>query len=358
VPSKSTVRALTVVPGRAGSTQLREIAAPTIAANTVLARTLAIGICGTDREILSGAYGRAPSGQDYLVIGHESLAEVVESPQDCELEPRDLIAAFVRCPDPVPCEACRASEWDMCTNGLYTEHGIKERDGFCVERFRIDPQRAIRLSPTLRDTGVLLEPTSVVAKAWDHIERIGQRTASWRASRVLVTGAGPIGLLAALLAQQRGYELHVYDHNHEGRKKELVEKLGSQYHSESIDHALSLEPNIVIECTGAAEVVAKVMSRNARDGIVCLAGLSSGAHRVSCDFSELNREMVLENDVVFGSVNANRRHYTLAAAALARADAEWLRSLITRRVALKDWQQAFERRDDDIKVVIDFTLAD
>lgn len=322
----------------------------------VLVKTLAVGVCGTDREILDGQYGSPPPGREHLVLGHESLGEILETSGDSALRPGDLVVGIVRHPDPVPCPACAAGEWDMCRNGRYTERGIKELDGFCVERFRSGAESLVRIEPLLRETGVLLEPTSVVAKAWDHIERIGERTRSWAPRRVLITGAGPIGLLTALMARQRGCELHVYDRNREGFKRRLTEELGGEYHSEGLEKLCALDPDVVIECSGAAPVIATVIGNNAAGGIVCLTGLSSGTHRIKQDFTALNRAMVLENDVVFGTVNANRRHYEMAAASLAQADQQWLRSLITRRVALSDWQEAIERREGDIKVVIDFTL--
>lgn len=318
-------------------------------------RTLAVGICGTDTEILNGEYGAAPPGRAHLILGHESLAEVVE-PAGSPLGIGDLVVGIVRHPDPVPCSACAVGEWDMCRNGRYVEHGIKALDGFCVEQFRASPDFLVRLDPCLRDTGVLVEPASVVAKAWDHIEHIGRRSRGWDPRRVLVTGAGPIGLLAALMAHQRGYELHVYDRNESGPKPELVRALGGKYHSGDLGETLRIEADIVLECTGAAPVVLGVIGRNAPGAIVCLTGLSSGPHRIKHDLTELNRTMVLENDVVFGTVNANRRHYEMAAASLTRADQAWLSKMITRRVSLDQWEHALQRREDDIKVVIDFAL--
>src|SRR5690606_26938007 len=120
------------------------------------------------------------------------------------LNPGDLVVGIVRHPDPVPCPACAVAAWDMCRNGQYVAHGIKGLEGFCVERFRSPADFLVRVDPALRETGVVLEPASVVAKAWDHIERIGARSRAWHPRRVLVTGAGPIGLLAALMARQRG----------------------------------------------------------------------------------------------------------------------------------------------------------
>ena len=130
--------------------------------------------------------------------GHESLGRVLEAPTGSGIDAGDLVVAFVRHPDPVPCESCAAGEWDMCRNGRYTEHGIKERDGFLRDRYRVPSERLVRADPSLGDLAVLIEPTSVVAKAWDQVERIASRV-PFRLRRALVTGAGPIGLLAAML---------------------------------------------------------------------------------------------------------------------------------------------------------------
>jgi D-arabinose 1-dehydrogenase-like Zn-dependent alcohol dehydrogenase len=140
--------------------------------------------------------------------------------QDCDLG--DLIVGIVRRPDPVPCRFCAAGEWDMCANGRYTERGIKEHDGYCAEHFRIEPAFTVKVDPALGELGVLLEPASVVAKAWDHAERIGRRSRAWEPRTALVTGAGPIGLLASLMGRQRGLAVHVYDRASSGPKPELV----------------------------------------------------------------------------------------------------------------------------------------
>ena len=346
------MRAITVEPGRPNSIKLEDVAPPPESDGDVLVRALALGICGTDREIVSGAYGWAPEGSQRLIIGHESLGRVEQAPEGSGFTPGDLVVGIVRRPDPVPCPACAAGEWDMCRNGLYTERGIKQRNGYGSERFRVERDFLIKLDPALDILGVLMEPTSIVAKAWDHIERIGARSRYWRPRVVLVTGAGPVGLLAALLATQRSYEVHVLDRATDGPKPGLVRDLGATYHRGDLG---SLEPDIVLECTGAGSVVLDVLGRNAPEGIVCLTGVSSGGHKLSFDVGDLNRSMVLENDLVFGSVNANRRHYRAAADALARADKAWLARVITRRVPLERWQEAFAPpAADDVKVVLDF----
>lgn len=349
------MRAITLLPGVANSARLDQIPEPPLADGSILVRALALGVCGTDHEIVSGAYGEAPSGSERLVLGHESSGEVLEAPADSGFAAGDHLVGIVRRPDPVPCPACAAGEWDMCRNGRYTERGIKGRHGYGAERFRVEPDFAIKVGPALADVGVLIEPSSIVAKAWDHIERIGERFRSWRPRQVLVTGAGPVGLLAALMGMQRGYEVHVLDRSMDGPKPPLVRDLGAHYHDGRVADLASLEPDVIIECTGAPSVVADVLDLSAPNGIVCLAGIGDN-QEIKFDVGRFNRSAVLDNNVVFGSVNANRSHYHMAVDALARADKSWLRRLISRRVPLDRWEEALQHRPDDIKVIVDFTL--
>jgi threonine dehydrogenase-like Zn-dependent dehydrogenase len=345
------MRALTILPGSSGDGRVEDVPEPGPDQGSVLVEGLALGICGTDREILSGEYGEAPPGSERLVLGHESLGRVVEAPAGGDLSAGDLVVGIVRRPDPVPCPACARREWDFCMNGRYTERGIKALHGYGSERWRIEPEFAVKVAPELGELGVLLEPASVVAKAWEQVERIAARSSP--TPRVaMITGAGPIGLLAALMAAQRGLELHVLDLAEDGPKPELSRALGAEYHATPLEE-LDLHVDVLIECTGAPRVVLNAMERTRPNGIVCLTGVSSGGRSLPVDIGALNRELVLENDVVFGTVNANRRHYEAGARALAAADPGWLRRLITRSVPLGDWRSALERRDDDIKVVLD-----
>ena len=347
------MRAITVLPGIANSARLDEVPEPPLSDGAVLVRPRALGVCATDREILSGAYGTAPPGQGRLVLGHESLGTVETAPADSVVAPGDLVVGIVRRPDPQPCSACAVGEWDMCRNGGYTERGIKERHGYGAERFRIEPEFVVKVDPALDILGVLLEPASVLAKAWNHIERIGQRARGWQPRSLLVTGAGPIGLLAALMGKQRGLDVHVLDHNKVGPKEAIVHDLGAVYHTDA-STLERLGPDVLMECTGAATMIRDCLGAGAPGGIVCLTGVTEPGKTFDLDIGRLNRKMVLDNETVFGSVNANRRHYQMAAEALARADKRWLARLITRRVALKNWSEALEPRPGDIKVVIDF----
>ncbi len=345
------MKALTVQPLTAGTARLEDVPEPPAADGPVLVETLAVGMCGTDAEIVSGLYGWAPPGRDRLILGHESLGRVLEAPADAAVATGDLVVGIVRRPDPVPCGNCAVGEWDFCHNGQYTERGIKSHDGYCSEQYRIHPDFAVKIDPRLGSLGVLMEPTSVVAKAWEQVDRIGGR-AHWDPQSLVVTGAGPIGMLAALIGVQRGLDVHVFDQVTKGTKPDLVHELGATYHTGRIEHSCP-HPDIVIECTGVASLVFDAMEHLAPGGVACLTGVSGGKHALRVDASMLNRGMVLENQAVVGSVNANRRHYEAAAQALVNADQTWLSKLVTRRVPLEHWQDALARKPDDVKVVIE-----
>jgi threonine dehydrogenase-like Zn-dependent dehydrogenase len=345
------VRALTVRPGVKDSLALSDLPEPEEADGPVLVEAVAVGLCGTDVEIVAGEYGQAPPGSELLVLGHENLGRVTDA-GGSPFSSGDLVVGIVRRPDPVPCGACAAGEWDMCRNGQYTEHGIKGLHGFARERWRAQPDALVKLDAALADVGVLLEPTTIVAKAWEQIERIGQR-AYFAPKVVAITGAGPVGLLAALLGVQRGFEVHVFDQVVDGPKPGLVADLGADYHHTPLADS-GLTPDIIIECTGVSSVVVQALTNGGPDAIVCLTGVSSIGAVIPLDIGSLNRTAVLNNDVVFGTVNANRRHYEAAGAALAAADRSWLARLITRRAAIADFAEAFTRRAGDVKVVLEF----
>jgi threonine dehydrogenase-like Zn-dependent dehydrogenase len=346
------VRALTVIPGQPGTAEVIDLPQPAPAEDQLLVEGIAIGICGTDREIAAGHYGWAPPGRQRLVLGHESFGRVRQAPDGSGFATGDLVVGVVRRPDPIPCGACAHGQFDMCRNGRYTERGIKQLDGYASELWTVEPDYAVRLDPAFADVGVLMEPASVVAKAWDGIERIGSR-AWFEPQRVLVTGAGPIGLLAALLGVQRGLEVHVLDRVRGGPKPDLVKELGATYHCDGFDAAVREgAPDIVIEGTGATALVIDAMGRTAGYGITCLTGVSPVGRQVEVDAGALNRGMVLQNNVVFGSVNANLRHYHLAADALGRADRDWLARLITRRLPLDAFAEGLQPQEEDVKVVL------
>ena len=211
----------------------------------------------------------------------------------------------------------------------------------------------MRIDRALGDLGVLLEPTSVVATAWEQAERIGAR-ARFRPKVALVTGAGPIGLLAASLARQRGLETYVVDLATDGPKPRLVAELRAHYHSEPVSE-VPVEADIVIECTGPSSSARG--ERTTPGAVIARTGLSHQERVAELSPEAMNKALVLRNKVVFGSVTGHRRHYDPATEALAAADRDWLAQLITRRVSAQELPCALEKQPGDVKVVVDMIQA-
>jgi glucose 1-dehydrogenase len=170
---------------------------------------------------------------------------------------------------------------------------------------------------------------------------------------VLVTGAGPIGLLAALLGRQRGLEIHVLDRADSGPKPELVRALGATYHAGTVA-GIGFEPDIIVECTGVGQVITDSIQSIGAGGIVCLTGVGTGGRTTGLATADMAAGAVLRNNVVVGSVNANKRHWYKAGEVLARADRSWLARLLTRCERPEDFMRALQRTPEDIKVVVQF----
>ena len=294
---------------------------------------------------------RRLTGVTGSIIGHEGLGQVLEGAAGSGFEPGNLVVGIVRRPDPVPCPACAAGEWDMCRNDLFTERGITGRDGYGSELWRVEHDFAVRVPVELGDCGVLLEPASVVAKAWDQVDQISER-AFFIHGRALVTGAGPIGLLACLLGVQRGYEMHVVDLPVRGPKRDLVEELGAHYHAgDAAD--IGVEVDVVLECTGLGVVGRSAARRLASGGIMRLAGIMDSDPHLDTDATALNRAMVLHNQGPLR--NGERRSAPLGAgrrSARRGRPGMALEPDHSQGAAVR-WTEALTREPNDIKVVVD-----
>lgn len=355
------MNAVIVTPGLAGSDRYQEVSDPRPEGEEVLVEVLAVGVDGTDDEIARGLYGEAPPGEDYLIIGHESLGRLMQPAGG--LDEGSLVAAIVRRPDPLPCLNCARDEWDMCLNGQYTERGIKGRHGFLAEYYTEAPKYLVPVPDSLARVGTLVEPTSIAEKAIDQIWRIQSRMA-WEPRHVLVTGAGPVGLLAVAALRLRGLDVFVYDRAASGPKVDLVSAIGASYLLAK-DHELGnplVEElghiDIAIEATGYAPLSFELADTVGTNGVVVLTGVSGGNREVTIAVDHLNLEMVLANKVIFGTVNANRRHFEAAVADLEHIEQcwpGWLERCITRRVPHADYRAALERGSDDVKVVVEIS---
>lgn len=357
------MKALAISPGQADSDRLIDLPDPVPARGEALVEVIGVGVDGTDDELVSGAYGEAPKGDDYLVFGHECLGRIVTPAGP--LVRGQLVVPIVRRPDPVPCVNCANGEWDYCLNGLYTERGIKGRHGFLVERFTENPDYLVPVPERLVEVGMLVEPTTISVKALEQVDTVQQRL-TWQPQRALVTGAGTIGLLAAMLLSLRGMEVIVYNRSRSGSKPDLVEELGARFVSaEDVELGQELADrfgpiDIAIEATGYSPLAFTLLDIVGRNGVAVLTGVSGGDRSVELPVDHLNMETVLENKVLLGTVNADRGNFEAAVRALEEAENRWpgwLSRLITRRVSLRDYRQALDRGSDDVKVVIDIDSA-
>jgi threonine dehydrogenase-like Zn-dependent dehydrogenase len=330
------VRALVADPGTPHSTRVEEIAAPR---GGTLLRVLEVGVCGTDREIAHGLFGNAPSGERALVLGHEVLAEVVDT--------GELVTATVRrsCRH---CVACEEGAPDSCLTGDYEERGITRLHGFACELVAEDAAQLIPVPRSLGRLGVLAEPTSICERALRHARAIGGRE-PWRLQRALVLGAGSIGTIAALLLRLEGVDVTVASLE---RGAPVAEAAGAAYaHVDDIDALGRFD--LVVECAGNAPLAARCLGLLGRSGVACLLGIDGRQQRVEIDGPTLALDTILENRVLFGSVNAHRVDWERAVDDLARIDPELLRGLIGLRVPLEDYERAFDFRGGKATLVVD-----
>jgi threonine 3-dehydrogenase len=304
-------------------------------------RVLRTGICGTDLHIESWDDWAAGAIDAPLVPGHEFSGEVVGIGAGVnDVAVGDLVSGegHVVCGT---CRNCRAGRRHLC---IRTSSVGVNRDGAFAE-YVVLPESNVWVHHTRMnaDLGAVFDPFGNAVHTALSFPLVGED--------VLITGAGPIGLLAAMIGVHRGHNVHVLDRVTDGPKPGIVGDLGAEYHSGSVKDAP--HPDVVIECTGVGELVFNVLQRTGRNGITVLTGLSGGTRSVPIPASAINDELVLENDAIVGSVNASRANYQQAADALAAADRDWLRQLITRKVPLDRWTDALDKEPDDVKVVVD-----
>ena len=341
------MKALVVDPGVAHSTRVEDVDEPT--GDGVLLRMLEVGVCGTDREISEGVFGVAPDGEQHLVIGHESLAEVARDGNG--FSKGDLVCATVRrsCGHCLP---CGEGAPDSCLTGDYSERGITRLDGFARELVAEDADQLIAVPEALGRLGVLAEPASICERALRHSRTIGGRQ-PWQLERALVIGAGAIGLLTTYLLRLADVEVTTASLEPEN---ELVEQSGAHYVSTHGTELSSLGKfDLVIEAAGNAQLMAESLGLLRRSGVACLLGIDPRRQTVEVDGPVLGVDTILENRVLFGSVNARRQDWLAAVADLEMARRRWpeaLEQFVTLRVPLDRFAEAFEHRAGKATLVL------
>lgn len=341
--------ALVTQPGQPHTTRVEDMPAAEPREGEVLVRTLEVGVCGTDREISEGHFGVAPERESLLVLGHEALA-VVER-DGYGFSRGQLVTATVRrsCGH---CLACAEESPDSCLTGDYSERGITRLNGYACELVAEDPEQLVAIPKSLGRTGVLAEPTSICERALRHARTIGGRQ-PWQLERALVIGAGAIGLVMTYLLRLADVEVWTASFEPES---ELVEHSGARYVSTQNTELAELGKfDLVIEAAGNAQLMLQTLGLLRRSGVACLLGIDPREQTIELDGPVLGLDTILENRVLFGSVNAQRQDWLAAVADLERARERWpeaLERLVTLRVPLDRFQEAFDHNGGKATVVL------
>ncbi|NUO58554.1 MAG: glucose 1-dehydrogenase [Hamadaea sp.] len=311
-----------------------------------LLRVLEVGICGTDREIAAFEYGDPPTGSDYLILGHEAVAEVLETgPDVTELRVGDLVVPTVRrpCADS-GCRTCRIGRQDFCTTGAFTERGIKHAHGYLTELVVEDEQNLVAVPPQLTDVATLIEPLSIAAKAAEQAQAIQQRL-PWQPdkARTLVLGAGPIGMLGAIAMTVTRFDTVVYSREPaDSPRADKVRELGAVYVSteqtpiEKINSVIG-PIDVIYEAVGVPTVAFTATQALAPNGLLILTGIPALNEPATLPIDRIMKDIVLNNQAIVGTVNAGRSAFELAVQKLEQAMyliPHSVRSIITNRVPL------------------------
>ncbi len=338
-------------------------------------RILDVGVCGTDREIARFDYGTPPSGSPYLVLGHESLGQVVDAGAAVrDLRTGDLVVTMVRRPcDRPECPACRMGRQDFCVTGKFTERGINGRHGFMTEEVVDDQRYMVAVPRALAEVGVLIEPLTIAEKALNQVGDVQDRL-PWLADNrgqeaahsAVVLGAGPVGLLGAMALRVRGSEVWVYSRDPAGSDKaRWVEAIGCRYLSStdtSLEQLAARVGNIdlIYEATGASQLSFQALAVLGVNGVFIFTGVPGRKAPIQVDADLLMRNLVLENQLVYGTVNAGPEDFGAAVDDLADFQERWpdqLRALITARHRPESFEELLLGRPAGIKHVIRFADA-
>jgi len=369
------MRAVGVLPAKR-EVALLQHSNPRIAAPTeIRVRTIEVGICGTDREICSFAYGTPPNGCDYLVLGHEALGEVVEAGAAVQgFKPGDLVVPTVRRPCPHDhCPSCRDARQDFCFTGDFTERGIKMTHGFMTEYF-VEDQAHVNLVPAeLKDVAVLVEPLTVAEKALAQVWRVQQRlpwdTTNGRSEThgrgvgktAVVLGAGPVGILGAMALLVNGFKTFVYSRSAEPNPKaELINSIGAKYISSettSLAQFAEMVGNIdlVYEAVGVGRITFDVLKVLGLNGVFVFTGIPPHKPAIPIEADSLMRQVVLMNQAIIGTVNADRPAFQSAIRDLGIFKQRWpeaLRKVITGRHPLESYRELLLGKATGIKNVV------
>src|ERR671930_421829 len=364
------MRAIAVTPGKRNSIHLEEIRKPSVAdvadGKGVLVRVLRVGVDGTDKEINDAEYGAAPPGDDFLVIGHENFGCVVEVGPNVPdtIRPGGYVVASVRRPG--SSIYGKIGLQDFTTDETYYERGINLLHGYLTEYYVEDSDYVFPLPETLREVGVLLEPTTVAEKGINHAYEIQRRLKVWQPRKALILGSGTIGLLMAMAARLRGLELTAFSLPRKPyRNADLVEELGGVYVSSAdatlADVSEARGPfDLIMDATGFSPIVWEAAEVLGKNGVLVLSSITGGDRKAEINSDRINQGFVLGNKVMVGTVNASPADFRSGIDDLIKAEAVfpgWLQQLLTTPIrGLESYDEMIRALTEDrdaIKVYVE-----
>lgn len=364
------MKAIGLIRGKEG-VQRFEVPRPAVtSARQVLVRVIEAGIDGTDLETVARNKFNMPLGEDTMIVGHEAIGIVEDiGGEVTSVDIGDIVVPTVRRGCGL-CAPCLHNRSDMCQTGLYTERGIKGANGYFTEYFADDEDYIVRVPAGIEAYAVLAEPLSVAEKAVDEIKHFRSRalwscdypdynieSEGWGNCRVgLVIGAGSLGFLSTAVLRLGGVQTFVAEIAPEDSLKvRLVKELGAHYVNTKNKSAADVinitgNPDIIIETSGVTELALNLTTGLARNGVCVLTGIPSGSQEVCLNGDFMARTLVLENQIVFGSVNSSRIHFKLALQDLQKLRDEYgtlLSRVINKRYSPDEYREAFAGHDTD-----------
>jgi threonine dehydrogenase-like Zn-dependent dehydrogenase len=364
------MKAIAVTPGKRNSIHLQDIPEPSVddvpGGKGVLVQVLRVGVDGTDKEINDAEYGAAPPGDEFLVIGHENFGRVVEVGPNVPdtIRPGGYVVASVRRPG--SSIYGKIGLQDFTTDDVYYERGINLLHGYLTEYYVEDSDFVFPLPETLREVGVLLEPTTVAEKGINHAYEIQRRLKVWEPRKALILGSGTIGLLMAMAARLRGLELTVASlPKPPYRNSELIEQLGGVYAStqDATLAEISAERgpfDLIMDATGFSPIIWEAAEVLGKNGVLVLSSITGGDRKAEVNSDAINQSFVLGNKVMVGTVNASPADFRSGVDDLIKAQAlfpGWLEQLLTTPIhGLDSYEQmikALTQDRDAIKVFVE-----
>jgi glucose 1-dehydrogenase len=367
------MKAIAIVPGTT-EVSLIDVDEPMInAPDEVKIKVLQVGICGTDREEVSGGRADAPPGKKELIIGHEMFGEVTDAGADVTKVKKGDYGVFMVRRGCGKCKACLNARSDMCFTGGYTERGIKGAEGYQAEYVVDKEQYLVKVPAAMKEVGVLTEPMSVAAKAIDEATIIQKARLKnfddeerWlNGKKALIAGIGPIGLMAAFALRLRGATVIGMDIvDQSSLRPRILKQIGGHYVDGRKVRVTDLddvcgESDFIFEATGIAKLQIQLLDALAINGIYVATGIPGGNRPLTIEASTLLRQLVLKNQVLLGSVNASIDHYEMAVENLQACLQKWpdaIKAVITEKIPYQHYDKALHFHSaDEIKIVVEWS---